>query len=209
MSDRPDLRRARKQMVEMPAPARRILTLAVANGRGMAEDRFDPLPHTTGSFRFLDPNWPKRRERLPRSNPAHVEFAVQRKGLALQRRLPLSRMFFIFPSVEFRVDCPRCRVPKRQFHLTLSFGQRVQPISDKPSCIKSSHSGDRQGDSRPRDEPHISPAPIDLVSQYPRPRPVGFDQQHQLTPVAIATTLCSFNLLGRQRQMGSHIRPRL
>src|SRR4051812_8735563 len=107
------LRGFRQQLVEMAAPAGRVLSLAPAARGRVIKDAFDPTADPRGSLGLFGPDWfkhPHDESDINRLSWQHSEYRID---VGFERRWPLLRVNRVFPPGLVRVDVPLRALAKR------------------------------------------------------------------------------------------------
>src|ERR1700723_1979758 len=92
------LRSRRQKLVEIPAPPRRVFTLAITAYGGPIEDCFDPATDAIGRLWFGRPDRLYHFHDEAGIDCLERDIADQRISIGLQRRRPLRRMLVVLPG---------------------------------------------------------------------------------------------------------------
>ena len=99
-----DLRWPGEQLVQVTAPARRVLARAKAAGGGPVQHVLDPPTQALGGLRLRRPDWLQHLQHVRGLDRAYRQIADDREGVGRKRLPPLVAMLGIAPARRVRLD---------------------------------------------------------------------------------------------------------
>src|SRR5215831_8719072 len=163
-------------MVEMSAPARRVLAGAIAANLGPVEDSLDTAAHARCCLGLLGPHGLDNLHDQASVDGLHWQPAEHRAHIGAQRVLPLLPMLGVPPCRFVRGDVGRGASIKRHRLRRLDGGRRallisrldrVDPGGEEAAAFASKLACLGEADARIAAEAHIARPATHCVSEYP------------------------------------------
>lgn len=201
MHDRAHLFWLRQEMVQMSAPAGRIVAGSIAQRGCVVDHGFDALANPIGGFRLFCPDRGERGNHVRRLDLGDLNRTDLRKDVGLQGGCPLRRVLGVLPTGTLACDEFEGGFAECLGLCLLFLCDRVFAFGNEASRLHCTVAGHCEADIRIRAKPEITPPSLHLIAQHPGPCARGLYVEEKTASVAVTSWSCRFRLARAERHI--------